>query len=76
MNRSTFCEIKYKIGLFFSKVRYMIGVGFKILVHTPVPKLPQSYPQEAYPIFLESRGNQGNKDREKHWIYYMIVYND
>ena len=27
MNRSNFCEIKYRIGLFFSKVRYMIGVG-------------------------------------------------
>ena len=31
MNRSTFCEIKYMNRLgFFSKARYMIGVGFKI----------------------------------------------
>ena len=30
--------------LFFSKSRYMIGVGFKILARTPVPKLPPSYP--------------------------------
>ena len=45
MNRSTFCEIKYMNGLFyFSKARYMIGDGFKILARTPVPKLPQSYP--------------------------------
>ena len=29
MNRSTFCEIKYMNGLFFSKARYMIRVGFK-----------------------------------------------
>ena len=34
MNRSIFCEIKYMNGLFFSKVRYMIGVGFKILART------------------------------------------
>ena len=27
MNKSTFCEIKHMNGLFFSKVRYMIGVG-------------------------------------------------
>ena len=31
MNRSTFCEIKYMNRLFFSKVGYMIRVGFKIL---------------------------------------------
>ena len=29
---------------FFSKTRYMIGVGFKKLARTPVPKLPSSYP--------------------------------
>ena len=28
----------------FSKTEYMIGVGFKILARTPVPKLPASYP--------------------------------
>ena len=27
MNKSTFYEIKYMNGLFFSKARYMIGVG-------------------------------------------------
>ena len=45
MNMSTFCEIKYMYGLvFFSNVRYMIGVGFKIVAHKPIPKLPQGYP--------------------------------
>ena len=43
MKKSTFCEIKYMNGLFFfSKARYMIGVGFKILARTP--KLPPIYP--------------------------------
>ena len=36
MNKSTLYEWA---GFFFSKARYMIGVGFKILTRTPVPKL-------------------------------------
>ena len=44
MNKSTFCEIKYMNGLFFSKARYTIEVGFKILARTPVPKFPPNYP--------------------------------
>ena len=44
MNRSTFCEIKYKNRMFVSKAMYMIGVGFVILARTPVPKLHPSYP--------------------------------
>ena len=45
MNRSTFCEIKYMNRLsFFSKVGYIIGVVFRILTHTPVPKLPRAPP--------------------------------
>ena len=44
MNRSTFWMIKYMNGSFFSKARYMNGVGFEILARTPVPKLPLSYP--------------------------------
>ena len=49
MNRSTFCEIKVYEWTVLSKARYMIGVGFKILARTPVPKLPQSYPHEGNP---------------------------
>ena len=41
MNRSTFCEIKYRNRLgFFLKAGYIIGVGFKILTRRPVPKSP------------------------------------
>ena len=44
MNRSTFWMIKYMNGfIFFSKARYMNGVGFEMLARTPVPKLPLSY---------------------------------
>ena len=44
MNMSTLCTIKYMNRSYFSKARYMIGVGFKILGRTTVPKLPPSYP--------------------------------
>ena len=44
MNMSTLCTIKYMNRSYFSKARYMIGVGLKILGSTPVPKLPPSYP--------------------------------
>ena len=44
MNKSTFCEIKYMNGLFFSKAKYMIGFDFKILAHTPLKKLPPELP--------------------------------
>ena len=53
MNRSTFWMIKYMNGSVFSKARYMNGAGFEILAHTPVPKLPLSYPPE-YHIFWVS----------------------
>ena len=49
MNMSTFCTIKYMNRSYFSKARYMIGVGFKILGRTPVPKLPPSYPPPPPP---------------------------
>ena len=43
MNRSSFSQIKYVNRLFFfPKAGYVIGVGFKILKRTPVPKLPES----------------------------------
>ena len=45
MNMSTLCTIKNMNRSHFSKARYMIGVGFKILGRTPVPKLPPSYPR-------------------------------
>ena len=32
------------MGPFFSKARYMNGVGFEILARTPVPHLPSKYP--------------------------------
>ena len=44
MNRSTFCEIKYLNGLFFSKTRYMIWVGFTVLARTPVQNYPRVTP--------------------------------
>ena len=31
-------------GSIFSMTRYMIGLGFRNLGHTPVPQLPLSYP--------------------------------
>ena len=46
MNMSTLCPIKYMNRSYFSNARYMIGVGFKILGRTPVPKLPPSYHPE------------------------------
>ena len=49
MNRSTFWMIKYMNGSVFSNARYMNGVGFEILAHTPVPKLPLSYPAPPPP---------------------------
>ena len=49
MIRLIFSEIKYMNGMFFSKTRYMIGVGFKILARTPLPKLPPSYPPTPLP---------------------------
>ena len=50
MNRSTFCGIKYINRLFFSKAgyMYMVGVGFKILTGTPVPKLPELPPPHKH----------------------------
>ena len=44
MNMSTLCTIKYMNRSNFSKARYMIGVGFKILGRTLVPKLPPNFP--------------------------------
>ena len=37
------------MGPFFSKARYMNGVGFEILAHTPVPKLPPPPPSPPQP---------------------------
>ena len=42
------------MGPFFSKARYMNGVGFEILARTPVPKLPLSYHPEVYLVFNQS----------------------
>ena len=50
MNMSPLCTIKYMNRSYFSKARYMIGVGFKILGSTPVPKLPPSSPQDINSI--------------------------
>ena len=49
MNMSTLCTIKYMNRSYLSKARYMIGVGFKILGRTPVPKLPPIYPPPPPP---------------------------
>ena len=49
MNRSAFWMIKYMNGSVFSKARYMNGVGFEILAHSPIPKLPLSYPPSPHP---------------------------
>ena len=37
------CSVKssIRIGWVFSKAGYMIGLGFKILTRTPVPKIPE-----------------------------------
>ena len=37
------------MGPFFSKARYINGVGFEILARTPVPLLPLSYPPSPPP---------------------------
>ena len=47
MNMLTFCSIKYMNRSFFSKTRYMIGVG------TPIPKLPSSYHPEVGDNFFK-----------------------
>ena len=44
MKMSTFQTNKYMNGSVFIKARYMNGVGSEILVRTPVPQLPPSYP--------------------------------
>ena len=49
MIRLIFSEIRFMNGMFFSKARYMIGVGFKVLARTPLPKLPPSYPRVTPP---------------------------
>ena len=49
MNMSTLCTIRYMNRPYFSKAVYKIGVGFKILGRTPVPKLPPSYPPPPPP---------------------------
>ena len=49
MNRSAFWMIEYMNGSVFSKARYMNGVGFEILAHTPVPKLPHPPPPPPPP---------------------------
>ena len=50
MNMSTLCTIKYMNRSYFSKARYMIGVGFKILGRTPVTKLPPKLPPSLYMV--------------------------
>ena len=49
MHMSTLCTIKNMNRSYFSNARYMIGVGFKILGPTPVPKLPQVTPPPPPP---------------------------
>ena len=34
---------------YFSKVKYMIGIGFKTRAHTPLPKLSPSHPEGLLP---------------------------
>ena len=43
MNGSIFGSIKYMTGSIVSMTRYMIGVGFRNLGHTPITQLPLSY---------------------------------
>ena len=40
MNRQFFCEIKHMNRLFFSRARYMIGVGFKNWLAHPYQNYP------------------------------------
>ena len=69
MNRSTFCEIKYMNRLvFFSKAGYMIRVGFKILTHTLVPKLP---PPHTHTITEDIKGHTSSKNTI--WIGQLSV---
>ena len=44
---------------FFSKARYMNGVGFEILARTPVPQLPPSYPPPPPPTPRADDANKG-----------------
>ena len=73
MNRSTFCEIKYmnRLFFFFSKDVYMIGVGFKILTRTPVPKLPELPPTPPPP---NRRGYKRVYKFKEHYIFCEIKY--
>ena len=42
-------QYMYMNGSVFSNARYMNGVVFQILAHTPVPQLPPSYPSPPSP---------------------------
>ena len=68
MNRSTFCEIKYMNRLVYSKVGYMIGVGFKILTRKPVPKLPELPPAP------NRRGYKRVYKFKEHYTFCEIKY--
>ena len=52
----------YEWVRFFSKARYMDGVGFEILARTPVPKLPLSYHPHP-PRYITKLLNTMMKDR-------------
>ena len=70
MNMSTLCTIKYMNRSYFSKARYMIGVGVKILGRTPVPKLPPSYPPPP-PLGCYYNGRETRRSLP---LLYKIVF--
>ena len=77
MNKSTFWMIKYMNGSVCSKARYMNGIGFEILAHTPVPKLPLLPPPsppptpENYGTVIVFIGNMLSW-----WIFFFLILYD
>ena len=66
---------KYMNGLFFSKARYMIGVGFKILARTPVPNYPRVTPTRETPkgVFWQSVKTLMECHKGRHFIRVCTV---
>ena len=64
MNMYTFCSIKYMNRSFFSKTRYMIGVGIKKTGSHTRTKITPSYPPPHPGLDLRMSGTICSSDDE------------
>ena len=67
MNTSILCTIKYMNRSYFSKARYMIGLGFKYWPARPYQKKPQVTPPPPPPEVL-GRDHSGD-----HFIEILFI---